>query len=129
MPATAGKEDQALTQLRYRILADYGALGIRASKFSEGGYCTLFREGMRIRGMEGPNATANNLIADACALVYEDEFGHMLQGIVGLDDEGLDPEDWETLTDLVTHLLAARIHMRNGPIFLSTVTRANRGDP
>ena len=29
---------------------EHGALGVRASRFTEGGYCTLFREGMRLKG-------------------------------------------------------------------------------
>ena len=75
------EEDNVLTRLRYKTLAEHGEIGARASKFSEGGYCTLFREGMRIAGRGGNDA----LIADACARVYDDEFEHMLGGIVGLD--------------------------------------------
>ena len=107
-------EDRALTELRYRTIAEHGEMGVRASKFSEGGYCTLFREGMRVKGRGGPRARANDMIAGACALVYEDEFGHMLQGIVGLDDEGLSADDWRMLAGLVVALLRARIRMRNG---------------
>ena len=33
------------------------------------------------------NGGADDLIARAAALVYEDEFGHMCKGIVGLDME------------------------------------------
>lgn len=107
-------EDRALTEMRYSILAGHGEAGLRASRFSEGGYCTLFREGMRIAGEGGPHARSNGLIARACTLVYEDEFGHMLQGIAGLDDEGLAPDDWSELTGLVVGLLRLRIPMRNG---------------
>lgn len=108
------EEDRTLTEMRYSVLADHGAMGLRASKFSEGGYCTLFREGMRVGGKGGPFAVANDLISKACGLVYEDEFGHMLQGIVGLDDEGLAEDEWERLTELVVRLLRLRIPMRNG---------------
>lgn len=31
------------------------------------------------------NGGVDDMIARACALVYEDEFGHMCKGIVGLD--------------------------------------------
>ncbi len=103
-------EDDMLTRLRYRTLAENGEIGRRASKFSEGGYCTLFREGMAIAGRGGADA----LIAEACALVYEDEFAHMLEGIVGLDDTGMADADWTRMEALVVDLLKARVRMRNG---------------
>ena len=79
------EEDTALTRLRHRHIEERGKLGVRACRFTEGGYCTLFREGMRLKGRGG----ADDLIAAACAEIYEDEFGHMLEGIAGLDRE-----DW-----------------------------------
>ena len=103
-------EDDELTRLRYRILERDGEVGRRASKFSEGGYCTLFREGMAIAGRGGNDA----LIAQACARVYEDEFEHMLEGVVGLDDAAMAEEDWARMEALVVSLLAARVRMRNG---------------
>ena len=103
-------EDTVLTELRYRILAEHGEIGARASRFSEGGYCTLFREGMRIAGRGGNDA----LIADACARVYDDEFEHMLGGIVGLDSEGMTEAGWARMEGLVADLLKARVAMRNG---------------
>ena len=107
---TGWPEDDVLTRLRYRILEQDGAIGRRASKFSEGGYCTLFREGMAIAGRGGNDA----LIAAACARVYEDEFEHMLEGIVGLEDAAMADEDWARMETLVVRLLAARVRMRNG---------------
>ena len=103
-------EDDVLTQLRYKTIAENGEIGRRASKFTEGGYCTLFREGMAIAG-RGDN---EKLIANACRLVYEDEFEHMLGGVVGLDDAKHSFEDWQWMSDLVGTLLKARIDMRNG---------------
>ncbi len=125
-------EDRTLTEARYAILAEHGAIGLRASKFSEGGYCTLFREGMRAGGRGGPHAASDDLIAKACALVYEDEFGHMLQGISGLDDEGLSDGEWKELTELVVRLLRLRIPMRNGqfsyPLPEERITAIYAGD-
>ena len=46
-------EDVELTALRHRHNAEHGALGVRSSRFTEGGYCTLFREGMRLKGRGG----------------------------------------------------------------------------
>ena len=103
-------EDDMLTQLRYQTIAENGELGRSASKFTEGGYCTLFREGMAIGGRGGNE----KLIADACRLVYEDEFEHMLEGVVGLDEGEHSSEDWQRMGDLVVTLLQARIEMRNG---------------
>lgn len=109
------EEDNVLTQKRYDILAEHGELGLRASKFSEGGYCALFREGMALAGREGSNrGDGNDAIAAACRKVFDDEFVHMLQGIVGLDADPMPDEDWGTLERLVVELLRLRVHMRNG---------------
>lgn len=105
----AWEEDVALTNLRHKHNAEHGALGVRASRFTEGGYCTLFREGMRLKG-RGAN---EELIADACAKIYDDEFGHMLQGIAGLDEEGWSDEEFRLMGELVTEQLRQRILMRN----------------
>ncbi len=101
--------DQVLTKMRIEQNHAHGEVGVRASHFTEGGYCTLFREGMRLKGRGG----ADELIAHACAEIYEDEFGHMLGGIVGLDSEPLSDADYELMTRLVTEQLRARIRMRN----------------
>jgi hypothetical protein len=103
------EEDQELTRLRHSHNAEYGALGLRASRFTEGGYCTLFREGMRLKGRGGDD----ELIAKACAKIYQDEFGHMLAGILGLDDENWSDADFEKLHELVVTQLRQRILMRN----------------
>ncbi len=103
-------EDVALNACRHQAIAEHGEIGRRATKFSEGGYCTLFREGMRLQGRGG----ADDLIAAACAEIYDDEFGHMLSGIVGLDDSRLSDDDWRLMTDLVIRILRHRVRMRNG---------------
>lgn len=106
-------EDDVLGTLRYKHRDEHGELGRRASNFTEGGYCTLFSEGMAL----GRNSTAHDgrdaLIAEACSKVYDDEFGHMLKGIAGLDKEGLSTEEWELMERLTTEQLRLRIEMRN----------------
>lgn len=102
-------EDAELTRVRHAHNERHGALGIRASRFTEGGYCTLFREGMKLKGRGG----VDDMIAEACTKVYDDEFGHMLEGIVGLDEEGLSNEQFELLGTLVVEQLRLRIRMRN----------------
>ncbi len=56
---------------------------------------------------------ADDLIAAACGAIYDDEFGHMLSGVVGLDDATLPDGDWRLMTALVTEMLRHRIRMRN----------------
>lgn len=106
-------EDVALTKLRHAHIEAHGELGKRACRFTEGGYCTLFREGMRIGGRGGPFAEANALIAAACTEIYGDEFGHMLEGIAGLDQEGWSAADFALMEELVADQLRHRIRMRN----------------
>jgi hypothetical protein len=96
-------EEDALTALRYRHQDEHGAIGMRACKFTEGGYCTLFSEGMALKGVDAK-------IAQACAKVYDDEFEHMLAGIAGIAEEDC---DWQLMERLVTEQLKARIRMRN----------------
>ncbi len=102
-------EEDALTALRYRHQDGHGALGLRACKFTEGGYCTLFSEGMALKERPG----ADGRIAEACAAVFDDEFDHMLAGISGLAEAGLADADWRLLETLVVEQLRHRIHMRN----------------
>ena len=66
---------------------------------------------MRLRGRGG----VDDVIADACALVYADEWEHMLLGIAGLDDDdgARSPEAWAVLRDLSVAQMEARIRMRN----------------
>ena len=102
-------ENAALGRIRAEHCKSHGKLGVRAHSFTEGGYCTLLSEGMKLRGRGG----VDDLIAEACARVYEDEFGHMLKGITGLDEEGLSEADWGLLTDMTVEQLKHRIPMRN----------------
>jgi len=102
-------EEDALTALRYRHQDEHGAIGMRACKFTEGGYCTLFTEGMARKGKGG----VDEQIAAACALVYEDEFEHMLAGIAGIEKENMQPADWRLMGSLVVEQLRQRIRMRN----------------
>lgn len=102
-------ENAALGSLRARHRRRHGELGRRAQAFTEGGYCTLYAEGMRLAGRGG----ADDVIASACARVYDDEWDHMLAGIAGLDDMGLGPADWALLTELTVAQMRMRVQMRN----------------
>ena len=107
-------EEDALTALRFKHQAEHGALGMRACKLTEGGYCTLFSEGMSLKGKPG----IEGRIAEACSKVYDDEFEHMLAGIAGIAEEPLQDNDWKLLEALVTEQLRHRIRMRNAQFSL-----------
>jgi hypothetical protein len=102
-------EEKALTAVRYRHRDAHGAIGMRACKTSEGGYCTLFSEGMKLKGRPG----FDGMIAEACSKVYDDEFGHMLSGVAGIAEEGISDADWKLLETLLAEQLKQRIRMRN----------------
>ena len=102
-------ENDALRELRAEHVERHGALGRRAMRFTEGGYARLFAEGMRLRG----RGAADDLIAEACSRVFDDEFEHMLAGIAGLSAEGLAETDWQRLEALAAEQMRARIRMRS----------------
>lgn len=103
------RENEVLMQLRAQHRQHYGELGARAQLFTEGGYCALFSEGMRLKGRGG----VDEMISAACAVVYEDEFDHMLMGIVGINNDDQPDENWAVLTRLTVEQLQHRILMRN----------------
>ena len=105
----AWTEEDEYRALRHRQLAEHGAIGRRACQFTKGGYCTLYREEARLRGRGG----VEDLIAAACQQVFDDGFGHMLTGIIGIDDEGLSDEQFVLLEKLVVEQLEQRIPGRN----------------
>jgi hypothetical protein len=107
-------EDDVLTALRYRHQEQHGDIGMRACKLTEGGYCGLFREGMAMRGKPG----IDGKIAEACAVVHDDEFVHMMGGIANILNEDLDNANWKLLGELVTAQMQLRIHMRNAQFSL-----------
>ncbi len=125
---TSWPEEDELTALRYKHQDDHGAVGMRACRFTEGGYCTLFSEGM---ALAGGNAT-DEIIARACSAVYDDEFGHMMGGIGGIADEGLSEADWDLMEKLVVEQMKKRIHMRNGefghPLSAERIAAIGRGE-
>jgi hypothetical protein len=121
-------EEKELTALRYRHREAHGAIGMRACKTTEGGYCTLFSEGMKLEGRPG----IDGRIAAACGKVYEDEFAHMLSGIAGIAEESLTESDWNLLQKLIVEQLRQRIRMRNAqfsyPVEEARVQAIYKGD-
>ena len=102
-------ENAELQTLRARHRRDFGAIGERASAFTEGGYCTLYRAGVALTGGTARDAA----IAAACAQVYEDELDHMLTGIAGLADLPFTAADWHLLEQLTVAQGRCRVRMRN----------------
>ena len=102
-------EEEALAKMRRDARASGGRIGERATDFTEGGYCTMYSEGAKLKGRPG----LDGRIGAACQKVYDDEFGHMMHGVVGIDEEGLSAGDWSALTDATMAQLRARILMRN----------------
>jgi hypothetical protein len=102
-------ENDALARLRAGHVEQHGDLGRRAMRFTEGGYARLFAEGMRLRG----RGAADDLIAEACSRIFDDELEHMLAGIAGLAAEVAEEADWLRLEALAAEQMRARIFMRS----------------
>ena len=102
-------EEEALASRRRGVRKTDGELGWRATDFTEGGYCTMYSEGAKLKGRPG----LDGRIGRASQKVYDDEFGHMMHGVVGVDDAGLSEADWNKLADLTMEQLRLRIYMRN----------------
>lgn len=105
-------EGEALDGYRQQIRAKYkeSAFALAALKFTEGGYCSLYAEGAKLRGRAG----VDDAIGKACAKVYDDEMGHVMNGIVAVNAHAREVEDWDLLEKLVIEQLRRRVVMRNG---------------
>ncbi len=64
-------------------------------------------------GADAPLWAGDSAIGAACQKVFDDEFGHMMHGVMGIDDEGLGDDDWRELTALTVEQLRLRLFMRN----------------
>ena len=103
-------EGKTLDDYRLDLRMSHGKLGQAVMDFTEGGYCTLYSEGKNLAGRGG----IDDQIAAACQVVYNDEVGHVLKGVVALGDYDLDVAGWAMVKDKVVGQLQRRIHMRNG---------------
>ena len=86
-----------------------GRVGPLAAEFCEGGYCTLFSEGLKLKGRPGIDGEIGNI----SQRIYNDEFDHMMHGVVGMDRAGLTAEEWKLLERLTVEHTTHRIYMRN----------------
>lgn len=107
------KADEELGRVRHEHRKTYGEIGEISCKFTEGGYCTLFSEGMKLSANPSGHDGRDGIVAEACGKVYDDEFGHMLKGVVGIDKLGLTDEQWALFEKITVEQLKMRILMRN----------------
>ena len=106
---TVWPEEDALAKFRAAIRKGPNPRLARATGFTEGGYCTLYSEGAKLKGKPG----VDGRIGAACQKVYDDEFGHMMYGVIGTDGGNMTAGDWSELTDATCQILRLRLFMRN----------------
>ena len=102
-------ENQDLISLRKDHIRLSNKVGLRASKFTEGGYVALFREGKNIP----IKSDIDIKISHTCGMILEDEFEHMILGIADLSLADFTELDWKLLTDFSVEQMKKRILMRN----------------
>jgi len=107
--AGAWPENDALMALRQQHCAQSAEIGQRATSFTEGGYVALFTEGMKLAGRN----KFDNAVAEVCKKIFDDEFNHMLLGIIETDSDQLSESDWHTLEKYTVEQMKKRIIMRN----------------
>jgi hypothetical protein len=105
---TLWPEEDALATYRNTIRTTNSKFA-RATGFTEGGYCTMYSEGAKLKGRAG----VDGQIGIACQKVYDDEFGHMMYGVLGVDEEGFTKSDWDEMQQITTEQLRLRLYMRN----------------
>lgn len=102
-------ENDALMGLRKQHYEQSPEIGQRATSFTEGGYVALFAEGMKLAG----GSEFDNEIAAVCKKIYDDEFHHMLLGVIETDSEELSESEWVMLENFTIEQMKKRIVMRN----------------
>jgi len=107
--AGAWPENDVLMTLRQQHISEAPELGQRAFRFTEGGYCALFTEGMKLAGRND----FDSAVARVCRKIYEDEFNHMLLGMIEADDNQLSEADWDALQQYTVDQSKQRVVMRN----------------
>lgn len=101
-------EDRKLTEMRWKCQETAGELGRFAVTFTEGGGCGIFLAGSQISGGE-----LEQRIAAACKRIYDDEAGHMMAGVHGLERVAKTEEEWEKVKKMVREISLQRVRMRN----------------
>jgi len=107
--AGAWVENDALVTLRKQHIYKSAEIGPRATRFTEGGYVAFFSEGMKLAG----GNSFENELARICKIIHDDEFNHMLLGIIETDDHQLTDSDWRMLESFTVEQTRQRVIMRN----------------
>lgn len=107
--AGAWPENDALMNLRKENYTQSADIGQRAISFTEGGYVALFSEGKKLAGRND----FDSAVAEVCKKIYDDEFNHMLLGIIETDSEQLSDTDWKMLEEFTVAQMKKRVLMRN----------------
>lgn len=105
---TVWPEEEALSKYRNHVRVDLPKYA-RATGFTEGGYCTMYSEGAKLQGRPG----IEGRIGSACQKVYDDEFGHMMWGMLGTEIDDLTAGEWKDLVEITCEILRLRLFMRN----------------
>lgn len=103
------KEDDKITKMRFDYKKKLGKVGHVVVRFSEGGFSSLYRVGMKLKG----KGELNSRIAKACQEVYSEEIKHMGYGLKELSSMQLAKAQWEEFKKAAKALLMQRIYMRN----------------
>lgn len=103
-------EGEALDVYRAGVRKEHGSLGQASLSFTEGGYCTLYSEGLKLEGRGG----IDDDIAAVCRRVYDDEMVHLVNGMAAVGREVHSDEEWDLLEELAIAQLRMRVTMRNG---------------
>jgi len=102
-------EGEALDNFRIDVRKTHGEFGWAALHFTEGGYCTLYSEGAKLKGRGG----TDEKIARACRRVYDDEVHHMMRGMLEINELEIGEAQWGLMETLVIEQLRMRVAMRN----------------
>lgn len=121
-------EGEALDVYRAGVRKEHGALGQASLSFTEGGYCTLYSEGLKLEGRGG----VDDEIGTVCRRVYDDEMVHLVNGMAAVGREVDGDAEWDLLEELVVTQLRMRVTMRNGqfgyPLSSDRISEIHAGD-
>ncbi|MCK5361129.1 MAG: hypothetical protein KAJ95_10910, partial [Gammaproteobacteria bacterium] len=107
--AGAWPENDALVAMRKKHIVESAEIGPRATRFTEGGYVAFFSEGMKLAG----GYDFESALAKICKIIHDDEFNHMLLGIIETDSHKLSETDWQMLERFTVEQTKQRVVMRN----------------
>ncbi len=100
-------QDAELQRIRQQARQQHGHIGEAAIAFTEGGGAAFFQEGRNISG-----DPLSQRIADACAIVYNDETEHGQHGAAQFQHNLHTEQEWAQARALVIDICRQRLRMR-----------------